>query len=54
MFLLSSGTFEREIIKGLNAGRSLWLRVLAAYRIEDVGGLEMLTQCCAAAGVTGP
>jgi hypothetical protein len=30
------------------AGKSLWNRVLSAYRIEDVGGLEMLYQACAA------
>jgi len=30
------------------AGADLWRRVMSAYRIEDVGGLEMLAQCCAA------
>ena len=30
------------------SGANLWRRVLAEYRIDDVGGLEMLAQCCAA------
>src|SRR5262245_44225267 len=30
-------------------GRSLWRRVLSEYRLEDCGGLEMLSQCCHAA-----
>src|SRR5262245_54277730 len=33
------------------AGRSLWQRVLKAYRIDDVGGREILYQACAAADV---
>jgi hypothetical protein len=31
-----------------NHGQSLWNRVMAEYRIEDCGGLEMLTQACQA------
>jgi hypothetical protein len=30
-------------------GLSLWNRVQAEYAITDVGGLELLAQCCAAA-----
>jgi hypothetical protein len=31
------------------AGRSLWVRVMTAYAIDDVGGREILFQACAAA-----
>jgi len=31
------------------AGESLWIRVQTDYAIQDVGGLELLTQCCIAA-----
>jgi len=31
------------------AGESLWTRVQNDYLIQDVGGLELLAQCCAAA-----
>jgi hypothetical protein len=31
------------------AGRVLWDRVQAEYRIEDIGGTELLMQCCLAA-----
>jgi|GEM_PF-1743884 len=31
------------------AGESLWIRVQNDYLIQDVGGLELLAQCCAAA-----
>jgi hypothetical protein len=30
------------------AGADLWRRVMAEYRIDDVGGREMLAQACAA------
>jgi len=30
-------------------GRALWNSVQAAYRIDDVGGIELLAQACAAA-----
>ena len=29
-------------------GTGLWNRVMAAYRIEDEGGIELLAQACAA------
>jgi hypothetical protein len=29
-------------------GLSLWNAVQSAYRIDDVGGIELLAQCCAA------
>ena len=28
-------------------GMDLWVRVMDAYQIEDVGGIELLAQCCA-------
>jgi hypothetical protein len=31
------------------AGESLWIRVQNEYAVGDVGGLELLTQCCMAA-----
>jgi hypothetical protein len=31
------------------AGESLWIRVQNGYRIEDVGGVELLMQACLAA-----
>lgn len=31
------------------AGLSLWSRVQAEFHIQDVGGVELLTQCCLAA-----
>ena len=31
------------------AGESLWFRIQSEYRIEDVGGIELLMQCCLAA-----
>jgi hypothetical protein len=30
-------------------GLSLWNSIQSAYRIDDVGGIELLAQCCAAA-----
>jgi hypothetical protein len=30
------------------AGRGLWRRVIEEYVVEDVAGIELLTQCCAA------
>jgi hypothetical protein len=30
------------------AGESLWFRVQSEYRIQDVGGVELLTQACLA------
>ena len=32
-----------------SAGQSLWDRVQAEYQIRDVGGVELLMQCCLAA-----
>lgn len=29
-----------------SAGESLWYRVQSEYRIHDVGGVELLMQCC--------
>jgi hypothetical protein len=31
------------------AGQDLWSRVMAEFAIDDVGGVELLAQCCEAA-----
>jgi hypothetical protein len=47
--IVSSGTTRIAPPRPLDVhGTALWDRVMAAYRIEDEGGIELLAQACAA------
>jgi hypothetical protein len=43
-----SATFSQPPRTLRDPGLSLWNRIMSEYRIEDCGGLEMLTQACQA------